>query len=106
MEHTKSTTADDLVSIRAALDDAIWVNGQGACSQGWIYKDIKNNSSTNFITVTIQAITRKNGQMYTRTIVEPRIAPKEQRPVGCSGSGFTTTGYEEDWFVVAAAVYV
>jgi hypothetical protein len=87
-------------------EDAKIVNGTGFCNKPWEFKNLKNNSTSKFITVTVQETKSDRAGTYRRTIVLERVAPQEERALGCSGCGETTTGRQCTSYAVLAAVYV
>src|SRR4051794_14233008 len=88
-------------------DDAKIVRGYGTCNKEWDPVDIKNNSDDKFLTVTVKESTTLNsGSAKVETKVFERLAPKEQRELGCRGCGEIATGTLCIEYSVEAAIYV
>ncbi|MEO6719292.1 MAG: hypothetical protein ABIN67_02960 [Ferruginibacter sp.] len=91
------------------MQDAIIVSGSKYCNPEWKPKNIKNNSSTQFLTITVNETTSRPGSGIppsNQTLVFSKLAPQEQRELGCAGCGFTTTGQLCIGYKVIAAVYI
>jgi hypothetical protein len=87
-------------------EDALIIGGTAFCNPGWSAKDLKNNSSDKFLTITIQKTTTiSSGRPTIETIVFRKLAPQEQRPLGCAGCGSIATGRLCEGYDVVGAVY-
>jgi hypothetical protein len=99
-DHSKYFSGD-------AKADAKIVNGSKHCNDPWKPVDIQNNSDSKYITVTVQITGSRGGTpLPVKTQVFERLAPKEQRELGCMGCGSTTTGIWCNGYTVVAAIYV
>ena len=99
---------DRLIFQQDGIKDAIIIRGSMFCNPEWKPVDIKNNSTSKFLTITVSETTERPGSTLppsVKTLVFSKLAPQEQRQLGCSGCGSTTSGQLCVKYKVIAAVY-
>ena len=91
-----------MMILQDPMTDAVKVPGSHFCNPEWKPVNIKNNSLSKYLTVTVE----ENSNNSKTTKVFERLAPQEQRELGCEGCGWTTTGQLCVGYKILAAVYV